>query len=461
MLSRPCLTQLGKVCQYRELIEFEFHYLQYFDYFDCCGVLFLVEIALLDSHLQFPPHPALHHQTKLSLIAIMMKRKEVYTNITPLPSFIPRQLALDILHSHSEIITLNPLVLEHKAIPAPRDASADEYYSTWYEITERIQYIPGLGKMGSGKISFRGCFHDVPWGLQTHVYAPLGVDIRNNWRVGGNQPGEPPEHRELGIGAPAEGLYLREDIEIKCNVTLVAFVKAQLKASTKVLVDRLIRKAELLDSGVLQAMMEDGKLKTINPADRSEMAKQQLLQLQRSQSTQSPGLPYSPLSPTFGEYNRPGTGSAISSTSEPNTPPPPLYYRPIPSPRSAPAATELPGDMHYSPQPSPRLQPPQPSPNHLQLPSDRPDTGGAWSEYQSSLSSRHTSYSSDTSAGLRSPGLDQKFASELPSMRETKEEHHGTPAAALKHLEGKAGAGSEYDRRYRRGPRDYMDVSSH
>ncbi|EED13741.1 hypothetical protein TSTA_099890, partial [Talaromyces stipitatus ATCC 10500] len=56
----------------------------------------------------------------------MMKKKEVYTNITPLPSFIPRQLALDILHSHSEIITLNPLVLSHKPISAPRDAPAED-----------------------------------------------------------------------------------------------------------------------------------------------------------------------------------------------------------------------------------------------------------------------------------------------------------------------------------------------
>ncbi|KAL1968098.1 hypothetical protein VTN77DRAFT_2228 [Rasamsonia byssochlamydoides] len=380
----------------------------------------------------------------------MMKKKEVYTNITPLPSFIPRQLALDILHSHSEIITLNPLVLEHHAIPAPRDASADEYYSTWYEITERIQYIPGLGKMGSGKISFRGCFHDVPWGLQTHIYAPLGVDLRNNWRVAGNQPGEPPEHRELGLGAPAEGLYLREDIEIKCNVTLVSFVKAQLKASTKVLVDRLIKKAELLDAGVLQAMMENGKLKTINPADRSETSKQQqLLLLQRSGSTHS-----YPASPTLGDYKRPGTAS------DPPLPSPNLLqYRPIPNPQAGPVAMELPGDMHY--------HQPQLSPKQMLLSSDRSDTntaGGAWSESQLSLSSRPTSYSSYTS-GFRSPGLDQKaFAAELPAMPETREEHvtaTATTTAALKQLEAnaKGAVGGGDLRRYRHGSREYAGLS--
>ncbi|KAH8690518.1 hypothetical protein BGW36DRAFT_328352, partial [Talaromyces proteolyticus] len=204
----------------------------------------------------------------------MMKKKEIYTNITPLPSFIPRQLVLSILHSHSEIITLNPLVLSHHPIKAPRDAPAEEYYSTWYEIIERIQYVPGAGKIGSGKISFNGCFHDVPWGVQTHIYAPMGIDLRHNYRVAGNQPGEPPEHRELGINAPAEGLYLREDIEIRCNFTMTGFVKSTLKSATKVLVDRLIKKAELLDAGVLKAMMDQGgKLKTVNPADRSNTLK--------------------------------------------------------------------------------------------------------------------------------------------------------------------------------------------
>ncbi|ROT36168.1 hypothetical protein SODALDRAFT_328536 [Sodiomyces alkalinus F11] len=204
----------------------------------------------------------------------MLRRKEVYTTITPIPGFIPRQLAIDILHSHSEVITLNPLVLDHKPIPAPRDAAADEYYSTWYEITERMQWIPGLGKMGSGKIKFTGCFHDMPWGLQTHTYVPMGIDIRIKYRIDGNQPGlEPPQPPELGLaelGAPADGLYLREDIEIRCNVTMVGFVKSELKAASKEMVSRIIKKAELLDAGVLSAMFEDGKLRTINPNDRSQ-----------------------------------------------------------------------------------------------------------------------------------------------------------------------------------------------
>lgn len=190
-----------------------------------------------------------------------MGKRIVYTKITPLPSNIPRQLALDMLRSHGEVISLNPLVTGHKAIQAPREAAADEFFAQWYEITEIITWGFGLKK----KISFKGVFYDLPNGLQTHTYAPMGVDLRNKWTVRGNQPGEPREPRELGVETPLEGLYLREDVEIVCNVALTGFVKKEMKAAAGVMVDRMTRKAELLDEGVLHAMFEDGKLKTTNP----------------------------------------------------------------------------------------------------------------------------------------------------------------------------------------------------
>ncbi|KAL4861533.1 hypothetical protein BDV12DRAFT_180157 [Aspergillus spectabilis] len=201
----------------------------------------------------------------------MLRKKETYTVITPIPSHVPRELALDILHSHGEIITLNPLVLSHEPIKAPRDAPADEYYSTWYEITERVQYIPGMGKLGSGKISFRGCFHDEPWGIQTHTYAPMSIDLRTVYRIVGSQPGELPDPNNHGnVSVPGQGLFLHQEVVIECNMAMISFVKGQMKSSTKVLVDRFIKKAELLDKGVLQgAVDEDGRLRTFNPADRT------------------------------------------------------------------------------------------------------------------------------------------------------------------------------------------------
>ncbi|KND88311.1 hypothetical protein TOPH_07072 [Tolypocladium ophioglossoides CBS 100239] len=373
----------------------------------------------------------------------MLRKKEAFTVVTPIPGFIPRQLALDILHSHSEVITLNPLVLEHRPIPAPRTAAADEFYSTWYEIVERIQYVPGMGRAGSGRITFSGCFHDMPWGLQTHIYAPLGVDLRNRYRIAGNQPGlEPPEHREIGLealGAPADGLYLREDIEIKCNIAMVGFVMSQLKAASKDMVQRIIKKAELLDAGVLQGMMEDGVLRTINPNDRSQTS----VERANSALIPSPGPP-SPrvLSPppvgvrpdaTARLYQSPGYQSPGYQSPGPYqhyhgqyAPPPPI------PPKEQFAPVELPGDLHHYPRPqSLALQPPRPvSGVHSYGYRDSVSSSDPrWSQVQPSPSlpdTHRTSVSSVASSGYGHPSPGQQrqgFATELAAHSETAEEY--------------------------------------
>lgn len=62
----------------------------------------------------------------------------------------------------------------------------------------------------SGQVEYTAAFNDLPNGVQTHCYAPLGTDIRERWSLGGTLPGEPLEPVEIGLGAPRQGLYLRE-----------------------------------------------------------------------------------------------------------------------------------------------------------------------------------------------------------------------------------------------------------
>ena len=171
-----------------------------------------------------------------------MGKKTVFTNITPLPPQVSREVAIAMLHNHDEMIELNPLVIEHHPIKTPRDASKDEFLDcTWQEMTDRIAYAGGIVK---GKVSYKGCFHDLPNGLQTHIYAPMNLDIREKWTVCGTLPGEPDEPREQGLNTPRRGLYLREDGEIKCNVLMAGFVRKNLDHAHKVLVERILAKAE-------------------------------------------------------------------------------------------------------------------------------------------------------------------------------------------------------------------------
>ena len=176
-----------------------------------------------------------------------------YTKTTPLPSNIPRQLALDLIQSHREFIQLNKLVTNVQSIDPPQNAEAAEYFGSWYEITEHMNM--GLGKL---KIVFKGCWTDQPWGVKSHTIMPKAFDMRNSYRIGGNQPGEPREN-----GVERDGVYLREDISIDCHVPMIGgFVKKEMQSASASMVDRMKLKAELLDKGELLAMFENGKLKT-------------------------------------------------------------------------------------------------------------------------------------------------------------------------------------------------------
>jgi hypothetical protein len=112
----------------------------------------------------------------------------------------------------------------------------------------------------SGKVSYDACFHDLENGLQTHVYAPMGLNIKGKWTLGGSLPGEPVAPVELGVGAPLSGLWLREDVDMKCNIMMTSFVKKTLKKAHSKLVDRLLVKAQILDAAIKNQQLETNKL---------------------------------------------------------------------------------------------------------------------------------------------------------------------------------------------------------
>ncbi|KAK5682867.1 hypothetical protein LTS12_029196, partial [Elasticomyces elasticus] len=115
-------------------------------------------------------------------------KRAVFTTTTTLPAAAPRDMVLETLQNHQEMIQLNPLVTNYKpcypAAAAPTEELDSEW--TWYEITDRISFLPG-GLM-RGNVSYKGCFRDIPRGIRTHVYAPTGLDIQATWSVGGSQP---------------------------------------------------------------------------------------------------------------------------------------------------------------------------------------------------------------------------------------------------------------------------------
>jgi hypothetical protein len=173
-----------------------------------------------------------------------MSKRTVFTTISPLPVDIPREVVLEFLHNHLEMIDLNPLVKERHPIKPPAHATPEEFNCIWYALTDKISYLPG--GLAAGDVSYTCAFHDLPTGLQTHCYAPMGLEIRDKWTLAGSLPGEPVEAVELGIGAPITGLYIREDVDMRCNVFMAGFVKRTLKRAHSTLVDRLKVKAQIV-----------------------------------------------------------------------------------------------------------------------------------------------------------------------------------------------------------------------
>lgn len=187
-----------------------------------------------------------------------MSKRTVFTTLTPLPPGITRETVMETLRNHVEMIDLNPLVEERHPIKAPPNATAEEYHCLWYSLTDRVQYLPG-GVL-SGKVSYNACFHDLENGLQTHCYAPMGLNIKGKWTLGGSLPGEPVAPVELGVGAPLHGLWLREDVDMKCNIMMTSFVKKTLKKAHSKLVGRLLIKAQILDASIKNQQLENNKL---------------------------------------------------------------------------------------------------------------------------------------------------------------------------------------------------------
>jgi hypothetical protein len=161
-----------------------------------------------------------------------MQTRTAFTNQTPLPNTVSENAVLRTLRDHAAMIEQNPLVIHYERCAPPDDAPAEEAHGIWYELTDRISYLPwGLLQ---GKVRYRGCFHDTPQGLRTHIYAPMGVHIRNHWTVHRR-------HREPTAGEddPSGELYLQEEIELRCPFGTTSFVRRTLSQAHRELVARL------------------------------------------------------------------------------------------------------------------------------------------------------------------------------------------------------------------------------
>lgn len=157
--------------------------------------------------------------------------RTVFTSMTPLPSHISRERAVQKLHDHAAMIEQNPLVIHYEQCQPSVNAPADEYQRTWYELTDRISFLPFL----HGRVRYRANFEDTPHGIRTHVFAPMRVDIRSQWSVVDDQ-----SHGQRQPGASMSKLYLQEEVDLRCPIGATRYVRKTLTRSHSELVARLM-----------------------------------------------------------------------------------------------------------------------------------------------------------------------------------------------------------------------------
>ncbi|KAE8342687.1 hypothetical protein BDV24DRAFT_130239 [Aspergillus arachidicola] len=148
-----------------------------------------------------------------------------FTSTSPLPSSVSPKRAIDILYDHVTMIKLNPLVIDLQRCEPHEHAPEAERDLIWYEITDKVSYLPF--DLLSGQVKYKACFKDLPMGLQTSIYAPLGLRTQNKWTL-----------------EDQDELQLKEDVSMQCNMFMAPFVKRTIKASHGPLVDRLVLKAK-------------------------------------------------------------------------------------------------------------------------------------------------------------------------------------------------------------------------
>lgn len=284
-----------------------------------------------------------------------MSKRTVFTSITPLPPHISRAAITEFLHDYETMIDINPLITDRCRIPPPPDAGPDEAHCVWYQLTDAVVMpwtassptsADGMSaKPKSSNVSYTCAFHPLPDGLQTHCRAPLGVDIRDRWTVGGTEPGEPRQPVELGLaslGAPTTGLYLREDVDLRCNRLMAGFVKKTLKKSHEAVVQKL--NTDLSNASMAKSPVEQRERSSSNGNNKDQHIGS------IAAATMDKARPVSMVSPLHAQ--RPAPYRVYPGKQQPW---PPVQYQVLQAPQER--KQQQPSRPQQYPQPQAQLQP--------------------------------------------------------------------------------------------------------
>ncbi|KAK5113303.1 hypothetical protein LTR85_010920 [Meristemomyces frigidus] len=169
--------------------------------------------------------------------------RTTFTNTvtTPIPPDVSPETMIKLLHDHSFLITMSPIVTRH----APRDREAGKIT---YDVWEDIDLLPfGWWKH---EIHFTAAFEDKTDGEISWIEAPLGFNSKADYTV---RSATDADH-EAGVFGDADGgrgsMVLEEAIETACSIVFKPFVEMTMVPVRRKMHAQVVERAREIGKGM-------------------------------------------------------------------------------------------------------------------------------------------------------------------------------------------------------------------
>jgi len=158
--------------------------------------------------------------------------------VTPIPNDASPDIMVKLLHDHSFLITMSPIVTRHA------EAGKDPQTGTVvYDVWENITIIPfGLW---THELQFRASFQDHADGVTSWIQAPLGFHSEAKYTIRAAKAGE----------ADAASMVLEESIQTTCPIFFRPFVEMTMVPVRQKMHARIIERAQELQSTGAEASL--------------------------------------------------------------------------------------------------------------------------------------------------------------------------------------------------------------
>ena len=156
------------------------------------------------------------------------------TVTTPIPADVKAEELIRLLHNHSFLITMSPVVTRH-SVREEDNHDSNNHTTTGkkvsYDVWENLNFLPfGLSAY---ELQFMAAFTDKADGVISYLEAPMGFVSEANYTV----------KKGASVEGNGDGCVLEEVIESACSVLFRPFVEATMIPVRKKMHQRLIEEA--------------------------------------------------------------------------------------------------------------------------------------------------------------------------------------------------------------------------